>query len=271
MTLPILALVFFPRAAWACPDVDSTLNAAVQDILAADASGTAGDFASMDDALGCQHVTRQQVARYLLIRGGAAELGSPGDGELLLASARALDPSVWEPQLGPELKATWARQRADATGSLILDTNADGGWVDGERVASWPAVVFAGWHVVQVVTTDGATVMFGKAVNLPAGGNSLVATGLPESGAMAGIRTEPPGEVRKHRVISPAWLVASLVTAAAGGGLAVGARLQSDRFSQYESVEAVDQAWLRERELAYGAYIAFGAAGVLGVLSFTLP
>lgn len=271
MTLPLLALILLHRVASACPDVDSTLNAAVQDILAADAEGTASDFAAMDDALGCQVVTRQQVARYLLIRGGAAELASPGEGALLLASARILDATVWDPQLGPELKAIWERQQVDATGSLVLDTNADGGWVDGEPVGSWPVVAFAGWHVVQVVTTDGATVMFGKVVNLPAGGNSLVSTGLPESGALPVDGVQAAVESRKHRLISPAWLIASAVTAAAGGGLAVGARLEASRVPEYETLEAVDDAWLRERRMAYGAYVVWGAAGVLGVLSFALP
>jgi hypothetical protein len=88
---------------------------------------------------------------------------------------------------------------------------------------------------------------------------------------MGGVGSEAEVHSPKQRLISPAWLAASLVSAAAGGGLAVGARLQADRIPAYETVEQVDKAWLREQELGVGAGVLWGVAGVFGVLSFVLP
>ncbi len=257
--------------ALACPDVDGTLNRAVQHLLAADSAAVDHDFASMDDAFGCAVVTPRQVARYFVVRGGAAELATPGSGQLLFASARALDATVWESAFGPDLNAVWANAAAVGTGSLKLDTNADGGWVDGERVPIWPDLAFAGWHVVQVVTTDGRTVLFGRVVNLPTGGTSLVATGLPETGASPMIGTAGTAPTRRKRLVSPVWLVAAGVVAAAGGGLAAGAVIEGQHVPTLGTVDAVDAGWAKERVYAYGAYAAWGVAGVLGGISFVFP
>ena len=266
----IFAILLFGRssAAYACPDLDGALNAAVVHILAADSAATDRDFATAEESLGCERVSAAQIARYFVVRGGRAELDAPGSGLSLLASARALDPTVWEAQLGPELRATWQGAAVAPDGSLMLDTNADGGWVDGRHVTAWPAVAFGGWHVVQVITLDGKTVMYGRSVNLPAGNGSLVSTGLPESGATVAETAAPS---RKRRVISPAWLIGSVALAAAGGGLAIAANEQRQRVPEYDSLDSLDLAWNRERQFAYGAYAAWGAAGVLGGLSFVLP
>lgn len=263
----MLALAVFSSVGWACPDLDESVDSAVGHALSADVGATERDLLGAEEALGCAPVTASQAARYFIVRGGAAEFLEPGSGDRLFASARALDPSVWEERLGPDLKAKWAVASVEGVGSLTLDTNHDGGWIDGVHVDEWPGRRSAGWHVVQVISLDGSVVLYGKSVNLPAGEDALVQTGLAESAAST---TQAPPTV-KRRVVSPAWLIASGVVAAAGGGLAAGATLQAHRMPDYGSEASIDSAWNREQQFAYSAYAAWGVAGVLCGLSFVLP
>lgn len=262
MTLPILLLV---ARAFACPSLGAALDTAVAHSLAADFTAAERDLADAEAALACAEATPAEIAHYLVIRGGVAEFVSPGSGARLFASARAIDPAAWDPRLGPAIEQAWASAKLEGEGSLALDTNQDGGRVDGGVVAAWPAKVPEGWHVVQVVSLDGRAVLFGKAVNLPAGEAALVQTGLAEGLAAT---PQPLADSGRKRVLSPAWVIASGVVAAAGGGLAIGARLQADRIDAYEEVETLDTAWTREQQLAYGAYAAWGTAGALFGLSF---
>ncbi len=261
MTLPFLLLV---ARAFACPSLDASLDQALAHALSADFASADHDLGEAEAAMACSEAAPAQVAHYLVVRGGVAEFGTPGGGVRFFASAKAIDPDTWDARLGPALEQVWKTAALDGAGSLSMDTNQDAGRVDGRTVDGWPAQVPEGWHVVQVVSLDGRAVLFGKAVNLPAGEAALVQTGLPEGMAAA----PQPLEARRGRVLSPAWAIASGVVAAAGVGLAVGARLQADRVDEYGSVEIVDAAWTREQELAYGAYAAWGTAGALFGLSF---
>ncbi len=263
----ILALAALLGSALACPTLDESVDSAVVHALAADAAAADNDFVTAEEALGCAPVTAAQAARYFVVRGGAAEFVEPGSGARLFASARAVDPKVWEDRLGGELKARWSNAAVEGSGSLTLDTNRDGGWIDGVHVVDWPARTGAGWHVVQVVSIDGSTVLYGRSVNLPAGEDALVQTGLAESAASE-VHAVPA--TPRRPLVSPAWLIASGVAAVVGGGLAAGARVQSDHMSGYGTEETLNAAWQREQGFAYGAYAAWGVAGVMGGLSFVL-
>lgn len=248
-------------AAAGCPDLDASIEVAVQDILAADPDGADRALAAAEQACGCAEVGPEQVARYLLVRGATAEFMQPGSGVRLLASARATDPAVWEPRFGEDLHAVWASATVDGAGTMALDVASGEGWVDGARVADWPHEARAGWHVVQILPVGGGQPVFGRTVNLPAGESAVVQSGLPPL-----VQASP-----RRRVASPVGLIAAGALAAVGGGLAVGARVEAAKVPDAPTLEALDALWDRERGLAIGAYAAWGAAGVVGVVSFVLP
>lgn len=248
-------------SAVACPDLDAALETAVQDILAADPEGASTSIAAAEQACGCATQRPDQLARYLLVRGATAEFVAPGSGVRLLASARALDASVWEPRFGDDLRAVWASATVDGRGAMTLDVPAYVGRVDGAPVESWPVEIPAGWHVVQVLPTAEALPVFGRAVNLPAGESAVVGTGLPPLESAV---------VRRRRVASPAGLIAAGALAAIGGGLAVGARVEAARVPEAASLDALEAEWNRERGFAIGAYAAWGVAGAVGVVSFVI-
>lgn len=260
-----IALTLWLRAgiasAAACPDLDAALETAVQDILAADPDGASTSLAAAEQACGCAFQRPDQIARYLLVRGATAEFLTPGSGVRLLASARAIDGSVWDPRFGEDLRAVWASATVDGRGAMTLDVPAYAGRVDGAGVDAWPVQLPAGWHVVQVMAPDAAMPAFGRAVNLPAGESSVVGTGLPPLEAAVATR---------RRVASPVGLVAAGALAVVGGGLAVGARVEAARVPEAATLEALDADWNRERGFAIGAYAAWGVASAIGVVSFVL-
>ncbi len=268
----MILLLAILSPALACPELNAALDGAVVHILSADSATTALDFEAAEASLACAQASPAQIARYFLVRGGAAELALAGSGAPWFGAAKAIDGAVWVPELGPDLKRLWEEAGTSGEGSLNFDTNREGGWVDGAPVQDWPARIWAGWHVVQIITTDGKTVMYGRSLHLPDQEVALVQTGLPEMRARAAPETAGGGTIeKKRRLISPAWLIASGVVAAAGGGLAAGAKVQSGRMPLYDSVETLDTAWTRQQQFAVGAYACWGAAGVLGGLSFVLP
>jgi hypothetical protein len=266
-------LLLATNKADACPDLSSSLDAAVGHLLAADTGSR--DLDAAESAFGCEPVLPAQVARYLVTRGGASEFAVPGSGVRWFASARAVDATVWEDRFGEDLRGIWSASVIDGHGSLLLDANAAHGWVDGKAVTVWPFEASAGWHVVQVVDATRGDVLFGRVVNLPAGESSLVQTGLAAVEERKMETTGPlapvaQGLIPKHRVASPVGLVLAGVLAAAGAGLAAGSQVEAAHVSSAATPDALDTAWQGQRGLAWGAYSAFGAAGVVAGLSFVL-
>jgi len=278
--LPLLALLLLgTNRADACPDLSGSLDAAVGHLLAADTGS--GDLEAAESAFACERVVPSQVARYLVIRGGASEFAAPGSGVRWFASARAVDATVWEERFGEDLRGVWSASVIDGHGSLLLDANAAHGWVDGKAVTAWPFEASAGWHVVQVVDSTRGDVLFGRVVNLPAGESSLVQTGLAavEERSLTAAGPVAPGApgapvaqvlITKHRVASPVGLVLAGVLAAAGAGLAAGSQVEAAHVASAATPDALDAAWQGQRGLAWGAYSAWGAAGVVAGLSFVL-
>ena len=266
----VLFLLLGTPSAHACPDLSRSLDAAVGHLLAADTGS--GDLDAAERAFACERVVPQQVARYLVIRGGAAEFSAPGSGARWFASARSIDATVWEERLGEELRGSWSTAVIDGHGSLVLDANAAHGWVDGRAVLSWPVETNAGWHLVQVVDSVTGKVLYGRTVNLPAGESSLVQTGLAEldlASSPVAVGTAQVDAPRR-RIASPVALVAAGVLAAAGAGLAAGSQVEAAHVASAATSDALDTAWTRQRGLAWGAYSAWGAAGVVAGLSFVL-
>lgn len=264
-------LLLGTNRAYACPDLSRSLDAAVGHLLAADTGS--GDLDAAERAFACERVVPQQVARYLVIRGGAAEFAAPGSGARWFASARSIDATVWEERLGEELRGVWSASVIDGHGSLMLDANAARGWVDGKAVGVWPVEASAGWHLVQVVDATSGKVLYGRTVNLPAGASSLVQTGLAELEVAS--LSDLPGasasaEAPRRRVASPVVLVAAGVLAAAGAGLAAGSQIEAAHVASAPNSDALDTAWARQRGLGWGAYATWGAAGVVAGLSFVL-
>ena len=264
-------LLLGTNRAYACPDLSRSLDAAVGHLLAADTGS--GDLDAAERAFACERVVPQQVARYLVIRGGAAEFAAPGSGARWFASARSIDATVWEERLGEELRGVWSASVIDGHGSLMLDANAARGWVDGKAVGVWPVEASAGWHLVQVVDATSGKVLYGRTVNLPAGASSLVQTGLAELEVAS--FSDIPGasasaEAPRRRVASPVVLVAAGVLAAAGAGLAAGSQIEAAHVASAPNSDALDTAWARQRGLGWGAYAAWGAAGVVAGVSFVL-
>lgn len=178
-------LIAWLAAAWACEDVEQQLGWATEGLIEADADEARSALDLAESGLGCGAVASPAtLARFFLLDGATAALG--GDRAATqdaFAAARRIDASVWVDALGARLR----EQHQAATGSGEtgrVDVEAVGWEVRWDGVvATFPADVPAGLHVVQVVG-DGE-VAFGRVVWLEPGEELVVSSGLPPKQAAA--------------------------------------------------------------------------------------
>jgi hypothetical protein len=213
-------------------------------------------------------VTRADVARNWLLEGASAQLQGHHDAAKgPLAAARRAAPTVFDTRLGPDVRAAWEAATPTGAGTLLLEP-ARPAFLDGEGIAEWPVPVDDAPHLVQVVGPNG-TVLFGREVNILAGDDALVQTGLGTAEPLPEIPPSPPREVAEKR--SPAMLIVAGVAAAGAGACAGGAYAQEPQMKDAKSENTLNAAFTRQQVFGYTTYGLAGVAAAAFTLHFVLP
>jgi hypothetical protein len=249
-----------------CPTMPAPalLSLVEESILEGRLDETAELTATFDAALGCAGAADPAlVARALAVDGLWRHFRGEADGAALaFASAHALDPGAWNPDYGADAQAAWERAIAAApagAGTLAVEPALHPDLrplIDGAPV-TLPASVPVGFHLVQVVESDGRARYASRALLLDPGEHVVVNTGP--------LAPLPPGPApTAHKPTWPLWTAGGL--AALGGGAALWASSTSSALEQAGTVDDLNTAYRRQKVLAASAYTLSGlAAASLGV------
>lgn len=265
-----MMLLLAGLAAAACPSLDAELERATRALVGGDAPTVEAALGDAEASFACAPATRASVARWALVE-GARRVVRGQHGDAWLAASRALAPEGFDPRLGPAVRAAFDAAPSPAVATLLLEP-AIPAFVDGVPIATWPLTLPAGPHAVQVMDARGA-VRFGRALTLLPGEDALLPTGLPATVAAdttgtGSTATAPavPAELTARPQRRPALLITAAGLAVAGGALTGAALAQSPRMEAAADPDALDAAYSAQQGLAWGAYGAFGAAAVTGLL-----
>lgn len=180
-------------------------------------------------------------------------------------------PPVVEPR-APRVVKRYQPPRV-GPGELIID--ADPGCrvhLDGKVVGTAPLVekVAAGKHLVAVESADGLR-SWQAQVSVNPSSLTRVRAMLPAPAAPRLEKDDPATRQRGTQLIW-AWITGSLALAAggAGAGLMVSAAQDHDEYQQTTDAQRFDELDSQVRQKRTGAYISFGVAGGMAVVSLLL-
>lgn len=262
-------ILLLATAAFACPSLDAEVDRAATELIAGDFDAALAALSTAEQSFTCAPATTSQVARFWLIEGAALHLrGETAKALAPLAAARAAAPDLFDPRLGPGVRAAWTAATSPGEGTLLIEPQRVA-FVDGAGVSDWPVTLAATPHLVQVVG-PGGEVRFGRVVRISAGDDAVLDTGVsgePDPIAIADVT--PPEEVKEGK--SPLMLIVAGVAAAGAGACAGGALAQHAEMEAATDTATIDAAFDRQMGFGYSTYGLAGLAAAAFTLHFVLP
>jgi hypothetical protein len=263
-----MLLTLISLATARCLSVQDTLDEAEEHLLYAQWDEANSVLAKVPEAFSCAALYPDQLGRYWMLMGAAQQLSGHTEAATpYYASARRLIPEA-ESQLGTEVAAAYLAAMVTGEGQISLDPGTTA-WVDGRINETWPLVLPAGPHLLQVRTIDDR-VLYGTGVDLADHQTAMLQSGLPAE-----------VDLNKRKLKFPTYLVSGVLLAAGGGVMAWGATQQDPIItSTYDACvknpsncdeKGFRAAGTNGNLLSIGAYTLWtaGAAGITA--QFVIP
>ncbi len=271
-TRPLTALVIalLPRVALAdCPSVDIWLGRMEQDIVALRLDQAQDALAQAEAGFSCgPPATTAQIARFWRAEGVLLTIRKrEEEAEFSFAAARRIEPDVWSPVFGPEMKKLFqAAQGLDDPPSTLTLQPWDArylGWIDG-RATTFPVQVDAGLHLIQASRSpraSDATIEYGKIMLISDGAMTTLNTPFPRDPGLLTETRRPDGPSRS----SVALVAGGAASALAGSALLwLGSRQNEDysaAMDGYESGDLTQSEALGQVTGAHRAQVSLGVGG----------